>query len=457
MPTLQLLRRHHRQRSPLQRVREIVRNDHARAKMISDRIRLAEERVRGRRQCPPDVVVRDADILRRLSPAPGSTSCGFKVGTPAQTFLLVADTGQRPHLDEVPLQSLPGLRGRAMAAGLPRGPVIVFQPHPCSSQLCKNSLPFSLAKCLAPTSPCEYDYGSTFVVFDHDDHRASPNPAGTPMVDGAGIFADEVATVALSGGQSAKLKGIVVGCTSSSAGSSFRSLDGVLGLGYSNTSFAARAASRFAASSRTVSSTTSAQERLRLPRLRQGHHSQASKPDRRRYAELILNSWLEPFYAVRVGGVSVGAELLNISEAVWDSGAGGGVILDSGTSLAMLAEPAYRAVLAALSAPLARYPKVEAKPFEFCFKWDQSFDEAAVPRLVVHLVGPRGAAAPLRPPVKSYLIDVADGVKCIGILSASWPGVSTIGNILQQNHLWEFDIANRRVSFEPSSCSRSLH
>lgn len=258
----------------------------------------------------------------------------------------------------------------------------------------------------------------------------------------------------LSGGQSAKLKGIVVGCTSSSVGSSFRSLDGVLGLGYSNTSFAARAAAHFGGKfSYCLVDHLSPRNASDYLVFGKDTIHRPSKPDRRRYAELVLNSRLEPFYAVRVGGVSVGGELLNISETVWDSGAGGGVILDSGTSLTMLAEPAYRAVLAALRAPLARYPKVETKPFEFCFKSDRSFDEAAVPRLVVHMVGLRGAAVPLKPPVKSYLIDVADGVKCIGILSASWPGVSTIGNILQQNHLWEFDIANRRVSFKPSSCS----
>ena len=85
------------------------------------------------------------------------------------------------------------------------------------------------------------------------------------------------------------------------------------------------------------------------------------------------------------------------------------------------------------------------------------FYAAALPRLAVHFAKNGGSASALEPSVKSYMIDVADGVKCIGILSASWPGVSTIGNILQQNYLWEFDISNKLVSFEPSTCSPWIH
>ena len=150
--------------------------------------------------------------------------------------------------------------------------------------------------------------------------------------------------------------------------------------------------------------------------------------------------------------------MLNIPREVWDSAAGGGAIIDSGTSLTLLAEPAFRAVMEKLGRALEKYQRVEMEPFKFCFNWEENtFDAAALPRLAVHFAKNDGGASALEPPVKSYVIDVADGVKCIEILSASWPRVSTIGNILQQNYLWEFDISNKLVSFEPSTCSPWIH
>jgi len=63
------------------------------------------------------------------------------------------------------------------------------------------------------------------------------------------------ATIALSGRaaskkqqRQAKLRGVVLGCTTSYTGESFLASDGVLSLGYSNISFASRAATRFGGS-----------------------------------------------------------------------------------------------------------------------------------------------------------------------------------------------------------------
>uniref|UniRef100_A0A1D1XME7 Aspartic proteinase nepenthesin-1 n=1 Tax=Anthurium amnicola TaxID=1678845 RepID=A0A1D1XME7_9ARAE len=428
-----------RHRARLEHVQEMARNDRLRAAMIAARIG-------GRRKALEDedcdvAGVNGTSFAMPMSSAAytgiGQYFVRFRVGTPAQRFLLLADTGS----------DLTWMKCRHRACRRcrdPRGREVFlayrsssFAPIRCSSQLCKNTLPFSLTRCPTPASPCAYDYGYA------DGSTAQ------------GIFAKEAATITLSGGQKEKLKGIVVGCTSSSAGSSLRPSDGVLGLGYSQTSFAASAAARFGGKFSYCLvdhlSPKNASDYLVF-----GDNKVHPPGPGRRHARLILDRRLEPFYAVQVAGVSVGGQLLNISRVVWDSGRGGGTILDSGTSLTVLAAPAYRAVMAALVRSLGGYPRVEMKPFEFCFGWKREaggFDEAGVPRLVVHLAGARGGLVRLEPPVKSYVIDVADGVKCIGLLRSSWPGVSTIGNILQQNHLWEFDIAHKSLGFQPSSCS----
>jgi hypothetical protein len=40
------------------------------------------------------------------------------------------------------------------------------------------------------------------------------------------------------------------------------------------------------------------------------------------------------------------------------------------------------------------------------------------------------------------------------VQEGEWPGVSVIGNIMQQEHLWEFDLKNMQVRFKQSNCTR---
>uniref|UniRef100_A0A453FD95 Peptidase A1 domain-containing protein n=1 Tax=Aegilops tauschii subsp. strangulata TaxID=200361 RepID=A0A453FD95_AEGTS len=161
----------------------------------------------------------------------------FRVGTPAQPFLLVADTGsdltwvkcRRPASASAPANSslspADSGSGRAFRPEDSR----TWAPISCASDTCTKSLPFSLATCPTPGSPCAYDYR-------YKDGSAARGTVGT-----------ESATIALSGREErkAKLKGLVLGCTSSYTGPSFEASDGVLSLGYSGISFASHAASRF--------------------------------------------------------------------------------------------------------------------------------------------------------------------------------------------------------------------
>lgn len=291
-----------------------------------------------------------------------------------------------------------------------------------------------------------------------------------------GTVGTDSATIALSSSSArpagkkrrqaqAKLQGVVLGCTTAYDGESFLASDGVLSLGYSNVSFASRAAARFGGrfsyclvdhlAPRNATSyltfgpnpaVSSASETAC-----RGSGSGSAAPGARQ-TPLLLDRRMRPFYAVAVNGVSVDGELLRIPRRVWDIEKGGGAILDSGTSLTVLVSPAYRAVVAALSRKLAGLPRVAMDPFDYCYNWTSpSTGEdlaVAVPELALHFAG----SARLQPPPKSYVIDAAPGVKCIGLQEGDWPGVSVIGNIMQQEHLWEFDLKNRRLRFKRSRC-----
>ncbi|KAE8801948.1 pepsin A [Hordeum vulgare] len=425
----------------------------------SDRQRMAFIASHGRRRARETAAGSSAAAFEMPLTSGAYTGIGqyfvrFRVGTPAQPFLLVADTGsdltwvkcRRPAANSS--ESGSG-SGRAFRPEDSR----TWAPISCASDTCTKSLPFSLATCPTPGSPCAYDYR-------YKDGSAARGTVGT-----------ESATIALSGRgreeRKAKLKGLVLGCTSSYTGPSFEVSDGVLSLGYSDVSFASHAASRFAgrfsyclvdhlsprnatsyltfgpnpavASSSSPSSPAPASCTAAAPRPR----------PRARQTPLLLDRRMRPFYDVAVKAVSVAGQFLKIPRAVWDVDAGGGVILDSGTSLTVLAKPAYRAVVAALSEGLAGLPRVTMDPFEYCYNWTSPSGDVTLPKMAVHFAG----AARLEPPGKSYVIDAAPGVKCIGLQEGPWPGISVIGNILQQEHLWEFDIKNRRLKFQRSRCT----
>uniref|UniRef100_A0ACD5W207 Uncharacterized protein n=1 Tax=Avena sativa TaxID=4498 RepID=A0ACD5W207_AVESA len=381
----------------------------------------------------------------------------FRVGTPAQAFLLVADTGsdltwvkcRRPASSNSSSHSRYSSSAAAGRAFRPEKSK-TWAPISCASDTCIKSLPFSLATCPTPGTACAYDYR-------YKDGSAARGTVGT-----------ESATIALSGpkARKTKLRGLVLGCSSSYSGPSFAASDGVLSLGYSDISFASHAASRFGGrfsyclvdhlSPRNATSyltfgpnpavySTSSSSTSSCPTAR--------APPRARETPLVLDTRMRPFYDVSVKAVSVAGEFLKIPRTVWDVETGGGVILDSGTSLTVLAKPAYRAVVAALGKRLAGIPRVILDPFEYCYNWTSPTTgediDVDLPKLAVHFAG----KARLEPPGKSYVIDAAPGVKCIGVQEGPWPGVSVIGNILQQEHLWEFDLKNRRLRFQRSRCT----
>ncbi|CAK9179684.1 unnamed protein product [Ilex paraguariensis] len=314
-----------------------------------------------------------------------------------------------------------------------------FRTVPCSSTMCKIEFMnlFSLARCPSSLTPCAYDY------------RYSDGSAAL------GFFAKETVTVSLSDIKKMRLQDLLIGCSESLRGQSFREADGVMGLGYSNYSFALKAADKFGGkfsyclvdhlSPKNVSNylTFGAYEEAEA-------EAEAARLKSMQYTKLVLGV-ISAFYAVNVKGVSIGGIMLKIPSEVWDVNGVGGTILDSGSSLTFLTLPAYRPIMAALEVSLVKFENLrllDVGPLEYCFN-SSGFYESLVPRLAFHFAD----GARFRPHVKSYVIDAAEGVKCLGFVSTIWPGASVIGNILQQNHLWEFDLIRNKLGFASSTCT----
>nr|CAB3460517.1 unnamed protein product [Digitaria exilis] len=270
-----------------------------------------------------------------------------------------------------------------------------------------------------------------------------------------GIYGREKATVALSDGKMAKLPGLVVGCSLKEAGASVDAHDGVLGLGNGEISFGVMATSRF---SNRVSfcllSTDS--DRNASSYLTFGPNPAVMGPGTMETA-MIYNEEITQALGFQISRIVVAGEPLDIPPEVWsDPIHGGGAILDTGTSVTGLVAPAYNAVTAALDSYLAHLPRVtDVAGFEFCYNWTFTGDgvdpahNVTVPSFALELDG----GAVLEADAKSVLIpEVERGVACQAFRKLP-QGPNMIGNVLMQEHIWEFEHKHGIIRFRKDKCA----
>ncbi|KAK7243703.1 hypothetical protein RIF29_38513 [Crotalaria pallida] len=307
-----------------------------------------------------------------------------------------------------------------------------FQHVSCSSSKCMFDLSnlFSLATCPRPSDPCQYD------ISYYEGSSAQ------------GYFGTDTITVDLANGKKGKLHNVTIGCTKSMKNSKklIEKTGGILGIGYGKNSIIEKAAIQYGRGMFSYCLVDHLSHKDVSSYLSFGTQKVKLLGEMKK-ADLIL---VPPYYGMKVTGISVGGQMLKIPPHVWDFDAKGGVIIDSGTTMTSLVPEAYEPVFEALNKSLGNVKRVSGDFGEsrLCFS-SEGFNMSTVPRLAIHFVG----GARLEPPVKSYIIDFAPEVKCLGIERIKGPGASVIGNIMQQNYLWEFDLAQYTVAFAPSTCT----
>ncbi|KAJ7949036.1 aspartyl protease family protein 2 [Quillaja saponaria] len=423
-------------KTQLERIKEFAHRDSIRYSMISQRKEGKNHSHDHRRKARESSFVMPIQGGRDFRI--GEYFVQVKVGTPSQKFWLIADTGS----DLIWFNCRYGC-GRNCSTHKGRSKIknrrvflpersATFEKVACSSDTCQVQLInlFSSTTCPNPSDPCQYAY-------EYVDQSTA-----------FGFFANDVVTVGLRNGRKHKLRNMIIGCTQSiTDGPTVNGgIDGVLGLSYSKDSFAVKAAIQYGGKF-SYCLVDHLSHRNFFNHLSFGddpvHHTKLLS--HMRLTKLVKT---DIYFAVNVLGISIGGQMLNIPGEVWEVNSNGGTILDSGTTLTILARPAYDSVMAALAKSLMKYERLpRSDALEFCFN-AKGFDESSVPRLAIHFAD----GARFEPPVKSYVIDSAPGERCLGFLPANGPGYSIIGNIMQQNHLWEFDLFQSTVRFAPSSC-----
>ncbi|GLJ40248.1 hypothetical protein SUGI_0826480 [Cryptomeria japonica] len=169
------------------------------------------------------------------------------------------------------------------------------------------------------------------------------------------------------------------------------------------------------------------------------------------FTSLLTNSAKPSFYYVALNGVSVGED--RVAVAAMEQSSGKGTIIDSGTTITRLAEPAYGSVRDSFVRQLSNLSRAAPYSiFDACFNFPSR--DVDVPEITLHF--DKDVDVPLPP--TNYLIstNVQGSVVCLALApppkSLSDSGVSILGSFQQRDFQVVYDIPASRLGIAPQSC-----
>jgi hypothetical protein len=162
------------------------------------------------------------------------------------------------------------------------------------------------------------------------------------------------------------------------------------------------------------------------------------------------------YYYVPMVGISLGSKRLDVPAeilALKPDGTGGTAV-DSATTLAYLAAPAFeelkKAVMEGVKLPTAN-KTVDDYPLCFELPKGMSMDAVQAPPLILHFDG--GAEMVL--PRDNYFQEPSPGMMCLAVVPTPFDGApSVIGNVQQQNMHVLYDLAQQKFSYAPTQCDK---
>ena len=153
---------------------------------------------------------------------------------------------------------------------------------------------------------------------------------------------------------------------------------------------------------------------------------------------------MENAYYVNLEGITIGQTEVPIPEGAFHlkPQGDGGVIVDSGTILTVLASDGFDPLLKTMS-ELVQKPVSKIGGFEMCFK-----DLESAPDMILHF----SAGVDMRLTKANTFIKLDNGLSCLAILRSNVP-MSVIGNYQMRNYWVGYDLEDQGISFIPADCA----
>ncbi|XP_068659835.1 aspartyl protease family protein 2 [Aristolochia californica] len=379
-----------------------------------------------------------APVISGASTGSGQYLVDLRLGTPPQRLQLVADTGS--DLVWVRCTACRDCSKRPEGSAFRARHSRTFAPFHCYNPACQQ----------APAPPESFACNRTVL---HSTCRYQYTYADESST--SGFFSHDTVTLNASSGSHVEVRHLDFGCGFSVSGPSLSSARGVLGLGRGPISFASQVGKSFGNKfSYCLLDYTISPPPTSYLLIGDGAH-QSSK--QLRFTPLLTNPLSPTFYYIGIEAATVDGVPLKIDSSVWalDSAGNGGTVVDSGTTLTFLPEPAYRRILSAFRRRVSLPRTVAPDPnLEFCVNVSSSFSAARrrLPQLSFRLAG----GAVFSPPSSNYFIGAAEEVQCLALQPVNLgSGFSIIGNLMQQGFLFVFDGEESRVGFSQTGCALS--
>ncbi|KAK2448878.1 aspartic proteinase [Trifolium repens] len=160
----------------------------------------------------------------------------------------------------------------------------------------------------------------------------------------------------------------------------------------------------------------------------------------------------QPHYNLNLQSISVNGHALQIDASVFATSKDRGTIVDSGTTLAYLAEEAYDPFVNAITAAIPHSVRTVVFKGYQCFLTTSSVIDI-FPQVSLNFAG--GASLNLRP--RHYLIqqNYVHGATawCIGFLKIKGQGVTILGDLVLKDKIVVYDLDGQRVGWADYDCS----
>ncbi|KNA05808.1 hypothetical protein SOVF_186930 [Spinacia oleracea] len=165
-----------------------------------------------------------------------------------------------------------------------------------------------------------------------------------------------------------------------------------------------------------------------------------------------------PHYNLYLQSIAVNGQKLAIDSSVFTTSTNAGTIIDSGTTLAYLAEEAYDPFVSAISTVVSQSQSV--RPLlsrgNTCYLITSSVDDV-FPQVNLNFAG--GASMVLKP--RDYLLEqnsiAGAAVWCMGFQKMDGQGLTILGDLVLKDKVIVYDLANQRIGWVNYDCSQSVN
>lgn len=360
-----------------------------------------------------------------------------QLGTPPVEFYVQIDTGS-----DVLWVSCSSCNGCPQTSGL-QIELNFFDPRSsstsslisCSDKRCNSGIQSSDATCSSQTNQCSY-------TFQYGDGSGTSGYYVSDTMHLDTIFEGSVST-----NSSAP---VVFGCSNQQSGDltkSDRAVDGIFGFGQQQMSVISQLSSQGIAS---------------------GVFSHCLRGDSSGGGILVLGEIVEPnivytplvpsqpHYNLNLQSISVNGQALQVDPSVFATSSNRGTIVDSGTTLAYLAEEAYDPFVNAITATIPQSVRTVVSRGNQCFLITDSVTNI-FPQVSLNFAG--GASLVLRP--QDYLIQQNSiggaAVWCIGFQKSQGQGVTILGDLVLKDKIVVYDLVGQRIGWANYDCSLTVN